>query len=332
MSDSTKASYPADTHAGARRDVPARAAELDAPAGGAEGAGGADGFEETRLMNDPRERTLGDLLREAQSLTDEQIHDVLTYQKEHGVRFGVAAIRLGYTTEKDVMFALARQYRYPYALEGSDNYNPELVVGTDPFGEQAEEFRELRSQLLQGVLERRVEGRRPALAVVSPNVGDGKTFFAANLATAFSQLGGRTVLIDADLRTPRLHQVFGVDSQLGLSSVLAGRTKHQVVHRIPGIPSLYVVPVGAVPPNPLELVQGMAFSLLIREMTHRFDYVIVDTPSASHGADCRVIAARCGAALAIGRQGKTKMPDLQTLVTKVNKGGQRLAGVVMNEW
>jgi protein-tyrosine kinase len=289
-------------------------------------------FEETRMLNDPRNRTLGDLLREAQTLTDEQIQDVLAYQREHGVRFGVAAIRLGFSTEKDVLFALARQYRYPYALEGSENYNPELVVGTDPFGEQAESFRELRSQLLQGAMDMRAEGRRPALAVVSPDVGDGKTFFAANLAAAFSQLGGRTLIVDADMRTPRLHTLFGVDGQMGLSSVLAGRTKHQTVHRVPSIPSLYVMPVGAVPPNPLELVQGMAFSLLMREMTQRFDFVIVDTPAATHGADGRVIALKCGTSLAIGRQGKTRMPDLQRLVSKLNKGSSKLAGVVMNEW
>jgi chain length determinant protein tyrosine kinase EpsG len=289
-------------------------------------------FEETRLLNDPRDRLLGDLLREAEALNEEQVEAVLEYQREHDVRFGVAAIQLGYTTEKDVLFALARQFRYPYALEGSDNYNPELVMGTDPFGEQAESFRELRSQLLQGAMGMRTEGRRPALAVVSPNVGDGKTFFAANLATAFSQLGGRTVLIDADMRTPRQHTLFGVDGQMGLSNVLAGRTKKQVVHRVPGIPSLYVMPVGAVPPNPLELVQSMAFSLLVREMRHRFDYVIVDTPAATHGADCRVIAVKCGAALAIARQGRTKMPELNSLVSKLSKGSHRLAGIVMNEW
>ena len=291
-----------------------------------------DDFEETRQLNDPRDRPIGELLREIPGITDEQVQAILAYQKEHGVRFGVAAIRLGIAAEKDVLYALARQFHYPYALEGSDAYNPELVVGTDPFGEQAENFRELRSQLLHGALEPGPDGRRPALAVVSPDVGDGKTFIAANLAAAFSQLGGRTVLIDGDMRTPRLHTLFGVDGQTGLSNVLAGRTRQQVVHRVPAIPSLYVMPVGAVPPNPLELVQSMAFSLLLREMTDKFDHVIVDTPAATHGADCRVIAVKCGAALAVGRRGQTKTPAMQTLVRKLSKGSMRLAGIILNEW
>jgi protein-tyrosine kinase len=292
----------------------------------------ADGYEETRMLDDPRDRSLGHLLRESKNLSDAQIEEVLLYQKENSVRFGVAAIRLGYASEKDVLFALARQYHYPYALEGSESYNAELVVGVDPFGDQSESFRELRSQLLHGVLEPDENGVRPALAVVSPNVGDGKSFFAANLAVAFSQLGGRTVLIDADLRTPRQHTLFSVDNQRGLSHVLSGRTSDQAVGRVAGIPSLFVMPVGAVPPNPLELVQSIAFSLLLKEMAGKFDHVIVDTPAASHGSDCRVIAAKCGAALAIGREGKTKMPELQTLLAKIGKSKSRLAGVVLNQW
>jgi protein-tyrosine kinase len=291
-----------------------------------------DGYEETRLLDDPRDRSLGYLLRESKGLNDAQIEEVLLYQKENGVRFGVAAIRLGFVTEKDVLYALARQYHYPFALEGTETYNQELVVGVDPFGDQAESFRELRSQLLHGVLEPVEGGTRPALAVVSPNIGDGKSFFAANLAVAFSQLGGRTVLIDADMRTPRLHALFGVDNQRGLSHVLAGRTSEQAVVRVAGIPSLFVMPVGAVPPNPLELVQSIAFSLLLKEMTEKFDYVIVDTPAAVHGSDCRVIAGKCGATMAIGRQDKTKIPEIQNLLTKIGKSKCRLAGIVLNQW
>lgn len=293
---------------------------------------GMDGFEETRMMNDPRYRALGDLLREGNGLTEEQVAVILNYQRENGVRFGVAAIRLGLCTERDVLYALARQYHYPYALEGTENYNPELVVGADPFGEQAEVFRELRSQLLQGAMEPGVDGRRPALAVVSPDVGDGKSFFAANLAIAFSQLSGRTVLVDADLRTPRQHTLFGLDVPNGLSSVLSGRTKDQAIHRIPATPSLYVMPVGGTPPNPLELIQGMPFSLLLRELSQKFEHVIVDTPAAVHGSDCRVIAMKCGAAIAIGRKDKTRMPSMQSLISKINKRSVKFAGVVMNEW
>jgi len=89
--------------------------------------------------------------------------------------------------------------------------------------------------------------------------------------------------------------------------------------------------VGAVPPNPLELAQRPAFALLIGELLRKFDYVIVDTPAAAHGADARVIAAKCGAALAIGRRGKTRMTSMDALVRTLVKGPAKFAGIVMND-
>jgi len=287
-------------------------------------------FEET--VNTLQDQPIGAILRTQRGLSDEQVEQILLYQREHGVRFGEAAVALRLASQDDVLWALSQQFHYPFAPEGRPHHNSELVVAAHPFGDQAEAFRELRSQLMQGVLDTNADGPRRALAVVSPNTGDGKTFFAANLAAAFSQLGGRTLLVDADMRTPRQHALFGVDGSKGLSNVLAGRSESHVVHRVDDMPSLYVMPVGTVPPNPLELVQRPAFSLLLHELNNKFDYVLVDTPAAVHGADARVIAAKCGAALAIGRRGKTRMPDMHELVARLNKGPAKLAGVVMNEW
>jgi receptor protein-tyrosine kinase len=172
---------------------------------------------------------------------------------------------------------------------------------------------------------------RRALAVLSPNVGDGKTYFAANLAVAFSQLGARTLLVDADMRTPRQHDIFGVGGRAGLSNILAGRAESDVIHQSSALPSLYVLPVGTLPPNPLELVQRSAFGLLMRELLGKFDHIIVDTPAACHGADARVLAAKCGAALVMGRRHTSRMDAMHTLVTQVTRSDAKLAGVLINE-
>jgi protein-tyrosine kinase len=295
-------------------------------------SGYAADFEETAQLNDVRDRSIGDILRLHRNLNDAQVEEILLFQRQHNLRFGEAAVALRLATNDDVLWALSQQFHYPYSPEGKTLHNSELTVAANPFGDQAEAFRELRSQLMQGVLDPTQEGPRRALAVVSPDIGDGKTFFAANLAAAFSQLGGRTLLIDADMRTPRQHSLFNVDGSRGLSNVLAGRSEHHVVHRVENMPSLFVMPVGTIPPNPLELVLRPAFSLLLHELITKFDYVLVDTPAAVHGADARVVAAKCGAALAIGRVGRTRMPAMQELVSKLGKGPGKLAGVVMNEW
>ncbi len=174
---------------------------------------------------------------------------------------------------------------------------------------------------------------RCALAVVSPDIGDGKSYLAANLAVSFSQLGERTLLVDADVRTPRQHEVLGVrQNGAGLTSVLAGITDaRELVHEVPGLPHLYLAPAGPIPPNPVELLQRPRFAGLLRELLAEFDHVVVDTPAAVRGADSRVIAARCGAALVVARDGRSRMAPLESLVGALARGPAQLAGVVVNE-
>ena len=274
------------------------------------------------------DQSIGDVLVRARKLTLKQVADVSTYQHQNNLRFGDAAVALGLINNDDVLWALSQQFHYPYALDAGQRNRAELIVASDPFSAQAEAIRDLRSQLLMGVLG--ADQPRRALAIVSPDKGDGKTFFAANMAVALSQLGSRTLLVDADMRTPRQHQVFGVDSSSGLSGLLSGRTDTAVT-RTADLPSLFVLPVGTVPPNPLELVQGPTFRLLMQEFLKKFDHVLVYTPAAVHGADVRVIAATCGAVLAIGRQGKTSMKSMAALIESLSKGPSQLAGVVMNQ-
>jgi protein-tyrosine kinase len=157
---------------------------------------------------------------------------------------------------------------------------------------------------------------RRALAIISPEPGDGKTYCAANLAVTLAQLGGRTLLVDADMRGPRVHELFAMDNRAGLSGILCGRTDTQAIRAVPGVPTLFVLPVGTVPPNPLELVERPAFGLLMRELTAKFDHVVVDTPAAVYGADCAVIAARCGSALVIARKNASRVGSLQDLVAQ----------------
>ncbi|MFN3861664.1 MAG: polysaccharide biosynthesis tyrosine autokinase [Roseateles sp.] len=275
------------------------------------------------------DRAIGDIIAEANKLTPEQVERILAHQKAHGLRFGEAAVSLGLAKSEDVLWALSQQFHYPYAAGSGPAPSDELVLAAKPFSDQAEAFRVLRSQInmkLYGA-----DAPRRALAVISADTGDGKTFFAANLAIAFSQLGGRTLLVDADMRSPRQHEIFGLDNGAGLSGILSGRSETNVIRPVRDLPSLFVMPVGTQPPNPTELVERPAFALLMRELVAKFDHVIVDTPAAVHGADYAVIAARCGAALALARKGETRVAALQQLIGALGNTPTELAGVVMNE-
>ncbi|MBK7461065.1 MAG: polysaccharide biosynthesis tyrosine autokinase [Betaproteobacteria bacterium] len=276
------------------------------------------------------DRSIGDIIAELRDLSAEQVERVLAHQRETGVRFGEAAVALGYASKEDVLFALSQQFHYPYAPEEKRTDNPELVTLNEPFGARAEHFRALRSQLMMRLF---VEGEpRQALAVISPDSGDGKTYCAANLAVTLAQLGGRTLLVDADMRGPRVHEVFRVSNRAGLSGILSGRADKGVIQQVPGVTSLFILPVGTTPPNPLELVERPAFGLLMRELASKFDYVVVDTPAAVYGADAAVIAARCGTALVIARKDASRVGMLQELVGSFSGSPAKLAGVVMNEF
>lgn len=272
---------------------------------------------------------IGDLLSAARDLPAPEIERILAHQRKTGMRFGEAAVALRLVDRRDVLEALYHQFQYTPGFVRREG-RTELVAAADRFGEQAEAFRELRSRLLLEVLR---EGPRCALAIVSPDVGDGKTYLAANLAVSFSQLGERTLLIDADVRTPRQHHVLGVEQNgAGLTSVLAGLTGvGELVHEVPELPHLYLAPAGPIPPNPVELLQRPRFAHLLRELLEEFEHVVVDTPAAIRGPDSRVIAARCGAALVVARRDLSRMAPLEGLVGALARGPARIAGLVMNE-
>lgn len=276
------------------------------------------------------DRSIGSILADLRNLSADQVEKIVRHQREKSVRFGEAAVALGFASSDDVLVALSQQFHYPYAPEERREASPELAALNQPFGVQAESFRAIRSQLMMRLFN---EGqKRRAISVVSPESGDGKTFFAANLAVVLAQLGGRTLLVDADMRHPRQHEVFGVDNKAGLSGILSGRAEANVIRQVSGVPSLFVLPVGITPPNPLELVERPAFGLLIHELLSKFDHVVVDTPAACYGSDSAVIAARCGAALVVARKNQARVASLQDLVANLAETPTQVAGVVFNEF
>ncbi len=273
--------------------------------------------------------SLGEILRRAGKLRPERVAAILEYQAKHRMRFGDAAVALGHATREDVLWALSQQFHYPYLGERQDLFHQELVVATRPFGDEVEAFRDLRSHVLMTAM---APGQtKRALAVVSANVGDGKTFAAANLAVAFSQLPGRTLLVDCDMRSPRIQELFDLSGTAGLSSVLSGRAETNFIRPMPSLPNLYLLPVGTVPPNPTELLLRNAFPMLMRELIERFDYVIVDTPAAAYGSDAKSIAMRCGAAIVVARRGRTDANHVRHFAAQLAKADVLMAGIVMND-
>ncbi|TSA53517.1 MAG: chain length determinant protein tyrosine kinase EpsG [Nitrosomonadaceae bacterium] len=275
-------------------------------------------------------RSIGAILIDTGRLSAEAAEKILRLQKEQGKRFGDAAIELGFVTEDDIRFALSHQFDYPYLPAGDTSLRHELVAAYKPFSPAVEKLRALRSQLMLRWFN--AETRNNALAIMSPGGGEARSFIAANLAIVFSQLGERTLLIDADLRTPRQHELFKLGANAGLSGMLAGRIGAEAVVRVPSLLGLSVLPAGAVPPNPQELLARSGFSDLLQSLILDFDIVIIDTPAASEYAEAQIIAARAGAALMLARNNFSSMPEMAQLTRSLQQTGVTLVGSVLNDF
>ena len=274
-------------------------------------------------------RSIGAILIDTGRLSAEGAERILRLQKEQGKRFGDAAVELGLLTEDDIRFALASQFDYPYLPAGDHSLSHDLVAAYKPFSPVVEQLRALRSQLMLRWFD--AEADRKALAVVSPGSGDGRSFIAANLAIVFSQLGERTLLIDADLRHPSQHELFKLGHSAGLSGLLAGRANAAAVVRVPSLLGLSVLPAGAVPPNPQELLGRPAFIETLHSLARDFDVVIIDTPAAKKYADAQTIAVRAGAAIMVARKDQTSLPEMALLARNLQQSGATLVGSLLND-
>jgi protein-tyrosine kinase len=279
------------------------------------------------VTHSPADTRLGELLQHDGTLTEQDVREIMAAQRLAGERFGEVASRLGLVKDQDVQHALARQAEFPLAVPGESTLSPELITAYQPASPRAEELRTLRSEL---GLRWFGKGHR-ALAIIEARPGDGGAVLAANLAVAFAQLGERTLLIEANLRAPTQHELFGLKSDVGLSDFIRGRENLDgAAVKVPGFSGLSVMFAGALPPNPQELLGHVSFAYLMETATTKYGVVIVDTPSMLQCADAQLIAARTGGALLATRRHETRLTDVTRIKSQLEAAGVALLGAVVD--
>jgi capsular exopolysaccharide synthesis family protein len=202
---------------------------------------------------------------------------------------------------------------------------PHLVAITDPRSAECEQFRALRTKLLEA---NEREGKR-AFVITSAGSGDGKTLTTLNLAWLLAQTDGVTALvIDADLRQPCAAGYLGIETHDGLSEVLTGETKltEAIVKLKPS--GLHLLPGGAAREDVAELLSGPRFSRLLEEARKLFDYVIIDAPPLGVFTDANLLINRADAALLVVRASATRYSVIERLLDQVPR--ERMLGVVLN--
>lgn len=271
--------------------------------------------------------SIGALLLDAGKISPSDAERIIVLQKQKGLLFGDAAKELGLINDDDIQKALANQFDYPILTSLDENFSRELVAAYQPYSAEVEALRAVRGQLML----RWFNENQKTLALVSPGQGEGRSHLAANLAVVFSQLGERTLLIDADLRQPRQHKLFKLQGLYGLSDVLGGRADLSVVTQIPSFRDLSILPAGTIAPNPVELI-SRDFKNCLQQLQTHFDVILIDTPPADQGMDAQIITSYCGGALLLARQHQTRLHDLNQLKQDLLETGSQCLGAVITDF
>ncbi len=245
-------------------------------------------------------------------LSPQQVRAARSVQNRHRLSFAEAAIAIGLIRREDLLLALSKHYHYPVlaTTAGAERFSRELVVGFEPFGPQAEAVRTIRAALASNAL----EAKTNSVAIVGPHSGVGASYLAANLAVAFAQAAAPTLLVDANLRRPRIAQMFGIDRRAeGLTDALNYRMVDapQIAHDV--LPGLSILPAGSPPPNPQELLGSPEFADLAAALRRRQGLVVYDTTDTADCADGLIVATRVGAAVIVARRHRTAFAETAKL-------------------
>jgi capsular exopolysaccharide synthesis family protein len=189
-----------------------------------------------------------------------------------------------------------------------------------------EAFRAVRTQVLFAGSAEPVR----SIVVTSTRPGEGKTVVATNLALGLAMTGHRVLLIDADLRRPRIHDVFNVPQEPGLSAVVLGTKRAREVAHQSQIPGLWVLPAGAIPPNPAELLSSTRFKDLLKGVSTQFDWVIIDSPPVMAVTDASVLAHLASGVLFVVRSEGTSRPAAMAAIEQLEAAQARFVGAVLN--
>ena len=293
---------------------------------------------------------LRDALIEMGRLTPEGAVRIDEAMRTLGLGFPDAAIRLGLITPEELAEATQSARKLPpkpadgivegalhrmsfnrglpVKYVGMVKAGPSLILLSNPESTYSEQIRALRTELL---LLNGTSRSGNSIVILSPCQGEGRTQLCAELAIAFSQLGQRTLLVDADLRRPRIHSLFGSDNTAGLGPALASGAVPQLLG-VEKLPHLSVLIAGPALPNPLELLTHGHFQRQVSDWRKKYDMVIIDTPPITEYADGLAIASFAEQVLIIGRADSTPHRNMKEMLRRLAGTQSRIVGAVINSF
>lgn len=269
---------------------------------------------------------IGELLVQAGRIGSEDVERIAEMQqREKGLRFGELAVKHSLASDKDVQNALAKQAAQ-ISVSPQGSLSNEILAALDHEGENVERFRAIRSQLLLTWFK-----NNKSLLLTGAVGGEGVSHVAAALAVVIASLPKRILLIDANLRAPRQHELFQLDQNaLGLGAILEGHAGQEVISHVNYFDSLSVLHAGLRPKNPAELLSRDVFANLLNDCAQRYDIILIDGPAAT-APELPVLAGYAGGVVMTANTGRSNVKDMREVAELAKKAGAEMVGAILNQ-
>jgi protein-tyrosine kinase len=281
-------------------------------------------------------------------MSSDNVHAVYELMQSGNLSFAEAALRLGFMSQASVDDALAVAQsktgsETPGLIENAIRRiasnrqvvlrqgelvkpGPALILAHDPDNPRSEKIRALRTELL---MLSAPSSSANTIALLSACASEGRSQLAAELAISFSQLGRRTLLVDADMRKPNQHLLFGCTNLAGLADAISQNQK-PLFHPVDGLPQLSLLTTGSIPANPLELLSDGRFKRMLEDWRKSYEFVVLDTPPVSNYADGLAIATLTGRVVVLSRAQHTSFKETRELLRRLATTQSHILGAVIN--
>lgn len=209
-----------------------------------------------------------------------------------------------------------------------DNTNSEFITISSPRSVAAESFRNIRTRILLSSADHPPK----IMLVTSAKKSEGKTTFISNFSVTLAQNGKKTLVIDMDLRRPRIHSLFPIEQEAkGIANYLTGQCKLSEAIRSCAVPDLYIMPCGARPPNPAELINSQKMKDLVNTLSKEYDYILIDAPPVLPVSDAMIASKMTDGVILVVKAMDTQKQVAGMAITRLQQVGAKILGVVLND-
>lgn len=204
---------------------------------------------------------------------------------------------------------------------------PDIIAVKSPKSPVAEAYRTLRTNIQFSSFDNKIQ----TIVVTSSGPGEGKSTTAANLAVVMAESGSKTILIDCDQRKPRLHKIFLVSNENGISDLLAGKAEFEKAVQETKVPNLSILTSGTKPPNPAELLGSSKMRDFIDTLKEKYEYIIIDTPPIVAVTDAQLLASHADGSLLVVASSQVEREAAAKSKELLEKVDAKILGVVLNK-